>query len=211
MVLCRAVTIFGSRDGLRTLGRIIWGHYAGSCWTERLHRLNLFDFFSDTTEALKTISERCACGLCKQYLTIVRLIAAALPITAPGFVRFGLPKGNHHAPSQEAPELGLLWGPADLGDHRSRNQWKNAKFQTGFVFSPCSPLVSIGGHENGGVADNRTHALRRTVRGVRSCARALRRASFISSVVRRPYCFSHRATAANEVSYYGRIPRYLSL
>lgn len=72
----------------------------------------------------------------------------------------------------------------------------NAKFQTGLVFSPGSPLVSIGGHENGGVVDDGAHARRRTVGDVRSCARTLPRASFISSVVKRPCCFSHRATAA---------------
>jgi len=66
-------------------------------------------------------------------------------------VRLGLAKRNDHAPSQEAPELGLLWGPAHLGDHQRGNQWNHAKFQTGLVFSPCSPLVSIGGHENGRV------------------------------------------------------------
>ena len=111
-------------------------------------------------------------------------------------MRFGLPKRNDHAPSQEAPELGLLWGPADLGDHWRRNQWNNAKFQTDLVFSPCSPLVFIGGHENGVVVDNGAHAGCRPVRDARSCARTLRRASFISSVVRRPCCFSHSATAA---------------
>jgi hypothetical protein len=36
------------------------------------------------------------------------------------------------------------------------------------VFSPCSPVVSIGGHENGGVIDDGAHAERRTVRAVRS-------------------------------------------
>lgn len=111
-------------------------------------------------------------------------------------MRFGLPQRNDHAPSQETPELSLLWGPADLGDHWCRNQWNNAQFQTDLVFSPSSPLIFIGGHENGDVVDNSTHAGRRTVRDARSCARTLRRASFISSVVRRPYCFSHSATAA---------------
>jgi len=89
-----------------------------------------------------------------------------------------------------------LWRPADLGNHRRGNQRNNAMFQAGLVFSPCSPLVSIGGHENGGVIDDGAHAERRTVRDVRSSARTLRRASFISSVVKRPCCFSHSATAA---------------
>jgi hypothetical protein len=87
---------------------------------------------------------------------------------SPGFVRLSLAERNDHAPSQEAPELGLLWGPADLGDHWRGNQWNNAKFQKGLVFSPCSPLVSIGGHENGGVIDDGAHAERRTVRDARS-------------------------------------------
>ena len=67
-------------------------------------------------------------------------------------MRFGLAKRYDHTPSQKAPELGLLWRPADLGNHRRGNQWNNAKFQTGLVFSPRSPLVSIGGHENAYVA-----------------------------------------------------------
>jgi hypothetical protein len=46
----------------------------------------------------------------------------------PGFMGLGLAKRNDHAPSQETPELGLLCGPADLGDHRRRNQRNNAKF-----------------------------------------------------------------------------------
>ena len=108
----------------------------------------------------------------------------------------GFAKRNDHAPSQEAPELSLLWGPADLGDHRRGNQWNNAKFQTGPVFSPCSPLVPIGGHENGGVVDDGPHAERRTVRDARSRARTLRRALLISSAVKGPCCFSHSATAA---------------
>jgi len=83
-------------------------------------------------------------------------------------VRLGLAKGKDRAPSQEALELCLLWGPADLGDYRRGNQWNNAEFQTGLVFSPCSPLVSIGGHENGGVVDDSAHAECRTVRDVRS-------------------------------------------
>jgi len=111
-------------------------------------------------------------------------------------VRLALAKRNDRAPSQEAPELGLLRGPADLGDHGRRNQWNNAKFQTDLVFSPRPSLVSIGGHENGGVVDDGAHAGRRTLRDVRSCARTLRRASFISSAVKRPCCSSHIATAA---------------
>ncbi|MCX6627927.1 MAG: hypothetical protein NTW28_09900 [Candidatus Solibacter sp.] len=87
---------------------------------------------------------------------------------SPGFVRLGLAERNDRAPSQEAPERGLLWGPADLGDHRRGNQWNKAKFQTGLVFSPCSPLVSIGSNENGGVINDGAHAERGTVRDVRS-------------------------------------------
>jgi len=62
----------------------------------------------------------------------------------PCLVRFALAKRNDHAPSQEAPELDLLWGPADLGDNRRRNQWNNAQFQADLVFSPSPPLVSVG-------------------------------------------------------------------
>jgi len=72
--------------------------------------------------------------------------------------------------------LGLLWGPADLNDHRRGNQRNYARFQTDLVFSPRPALVSVG--------------------GVRSCARTLRRASAISSGVKRPCCFSHSSTAA---------------
>jgi hypothetical protein len=73
----------------------------------------------------------------------------------PCVVRFALTKSNNHATGQEAPELRLLRGPAYLGDHRRRNQWNNAKFQTGFVFSPRPTLVPIGGHENRGIVDDR--------------------------------------------------------
>ena len=111
-------------------------------------------------------------------------------------MRLALAKWNDGAPSQEAPELGLLRGPADLGHHGRGNQWNKAKFQTDLVFSPRPSLVSIGGHENGGIVDNGAHAGRRAVRDVRSCARTLRRASFISSAVKRPCSSSHRATAA---------------
>jgi len=113
----------------------------------------------------------------------------------PCLVRFVLAKRNDHAPSQESPELDLLWRPADLGDNGRWNQWNNAKFQAGLVFSPGPPLVSIGCNENGGVIDDGAHAGRRTVRGVRNCARTLRRASSISSAVNGPCCFSHKATA----------------
>lgn len=112
------------------------------------------------------------------------------------FMRHAFVKRNDHAARQEAPELGLLRRPADLGHHRCGNQWKNAKFQTGLLLSPRPPLISIGGDENGRVVDNLVHAGRRTVRDVRSCSRTLRRASFISSALRRPCCFSHKATAA---------------
>jgi hypothetical protein len=85
--------------------------------------------------------------------------------------------------------------PVALRRRKSRELW-NANFQTGLMFSPRPPFVSIGGHENGGVIDDGTHAGRRIVRDVRSCACTFRRACFISSVVRRPCCFSHRAMAA---------------
>jgi hypothetical protein len=114
----------------------------------------------------------------------------------PCLVRFVLAKRNDHAPGQEAPELDLLWGPADLGDNGRRNQWSNAQFQADLVFSPSPPLVSIGCHENGSIIDDGAHAGRRTLRGVRNCARTLRRASSISSAVNCPCCFSHKATAA---------------
>jgi hypothetical protein len=114
----------------------------------------------------------------------------------PCLVRFALAKRNDHAPSQEAPELDLLWGPADLGDNRRRNEWNNAQVQADLVFSPRPPLVSIGSHENGGVINDGAHAGRRTVRDVRNCTRTLRPASSISSAVNGPCCFSHEATAA---------------
>jgi hypothetical protein len=114
----------------------------------------------------------------------------------PRLVRFALAKRNDHAPSQETPQLDLLWGPADLGDNGRRNQWNSAQFQADLVFSPSPPLVSIGCNQNGGVIDDGAHARRRTVRGVRNCARTLRRASSISSPVNGPCCFSHKATAA---------------
>jgi hypothetical protein len=114
----------------------------------------------------------------------------------PCLVRFALANRNDHAPSQKAPELRLLWGAADLGDNRRRNQWNNAKFQAGLVFSPSSPLASIGGHENGGGVDDGAHAGRRTGRDVRNSPRTFRRASSISSGVNAPCCLSHKATAA---------------
>lgn len=87
---------------------------------------------------------------------------------SPCFVSLRLTKRNDDTSGQEAPELGLLWGPADLGGDRRGNQWNNAKFQTGLVFSPCSPLVSSGGRKNGGVVDDGAHAKRRAERDVRS-------------------------------------------
>jgi len=111
-------------------------------------------------------------------------------------VRFALAKRNDHAPSQETSELDLLWRPADLGDNRRGNQWNNAQFQAGLVFSPSSALVSIGCNKDRGVIDDGAHAGRRTARDARNCARTLRRASSISSPVNGPCCFSHEATAA---------------
>ena len=87
---------------------------------------------------------------------------------APGFVRLRLAKRSNLAPRQEAPELGLLWGPTHLSDHRRGNQWNDAKFQAGLVIGPRSPLISVSGHKNGGVVDDRGHAERRTVRDARS-------------------------------------------
>ena len=127
---------------------------------------------------------------------IKHICCSGQPKQSSRFVRLALTKRNHHTTSQEAPELDLLWRPADLGDDRCGNQRDKAKFQTGLVFSPRPPLVSVRGHENGGVVNDGAHVGRRTVRDVRICARTLRRASFISSEVRRPCCFSHRATAA---------------
>ncbi len=80
----------------------------------------------------------------------------------------GLAKRNDRAPNQEAPELGLLWRPADLGDDRRRDRWNNAKFQPGLVFGPRSPFVSVGGHEHGGVVRQGVQPERRTVRDRRS-------------------------------------------
>src|SRR3954466_9049081 len=98
-------------------------------------------------------------------------------------MRLALAKRHDRAPGQEASKLGLLWRPADLSDYRRRNQRNYAKFQTGLVFSPRPPIVSIGGHQNGSVVDNCAHAGRRTVCDAWSCARTLRRASFISSAL----------------------------
>jgi hypothetical protein len=81
---------------------------------------------------------------------IRRLSQAQQP---PCFVRIGLTKRDHHAPSQETPKLRLLWGPADLNDHRRGNQRNYARFQTDFVFGPRSPLASVRGHQNGSVVD----------------------------------------------------------
>mgnify|MGYP007037765668 CR=1 FL=1 len=108
-----------------------------------------------------------------------------------------LAKRNNRAPTQEAPQLGLLCGPAHLRDNRSRNQRNQSKFQTGLVFRPRPPVVSIGGHENGGVIDDGAHAGRRPLPDARNCARTFRRASRISSSVNRPCCFSHSSTAAS--------------
>jgi len=87
-------------------------------------------------------------------------------------------------------------GTAYLRDHRRRCKWNHAKFQPGFMFGPCPSLVPVGSHENGGVLDPGAHAERRTVRGIRSCARTLRRASSISFAVKRPCCFSQNSIAA---------------
>src|SRR5262245_40068166 len=104
-------------------------------------------------------------------------------------MRLALAQGQDRAARQKAPELGLLWGPADLGEDRCWNQWKSPEFQPGFMLCPCPPLAAIRGHENGRVVDE-VHAGRRTVRffwsGARSCARTRRRASLISSAVNRP-------------------------
>ncbi len=59
----------------------------------------------------------------------------------PCLVRFALAKRNDHAPGQEAPELDLLWGPADLGDNRRRNEWNNVASAVGTAqeFHPSIP------------------------------------------------------------------------
>src|SRR5437870_395959 len=48
----------------------------------------------------------------------------------------------------------LVAGPADLSDHWRGNQWNDAELQTGLVFRPRPPLISTGGHENGGGVDD---------------------------------------------------------
>ena len=58
---------------------------------------------------------------------------------APCLVRIVFAHRHDGAASQEAAELGLLRGPAHLGDDRRRNQWNNAQLQTSFVFSPRLP------------------------------------------------------------------------
>jgi len=91
--------------------------------------------------------------------------------TVARFIRLGVTERNHHAPIQEAPQLGLLWGPADLNEHWRRNQRNDGEFQTGLVFSPRPPLVSVCGHQNGGVVDDRSHAGRGTALFVYSTRR----------------------------------------
>ena len=91
-----------------------------------------------------------------------------IPNSRPASCASVSPRGTTTHPGQETPELGLFGRPTDLGDHRRGNKWDNTKFQTGLVFSPCSPLVSIGRHENGGVIEDGAHAERRTARDVPS-------------------------------------------
>lgn len=121
---------------------------------------------------------------------------SGLPEQPSCFVRLAFAERNDRAPGQEAPELGLLRRPADLGENRRRNRRNSAEFQTRLVLCPCPPTVPIGRHENGCVVDNAAHAGRRTVRDVLSCAATVRRASSISSALKGPCCFSHSATAA---------------
>jgi len=93
--------------------------------------------------------------------------------------------------------VGLVVGTADLDDHRRRNKGIRPSSKRALCSAQARRSFLSAATENGGVVDDRAHAGRRTVRDVRSCARKrLRRASFISSAVRRPCCFSHRATAA---------------
>jgi len=98
---------------------------------------------------------------------------------------------------QESAELGLSRRPAHLGHNRGRNHRNNAKLQTGLVFRPPPPLVSIGGRQKRRIVNKAARAGRRAYEGSRRyCASTLRRASCISSAVNRPCCFSHWATAA---------------
>jgi hypothetical protein len=64
------------------------------------------------------------------------------------------------------------------------------------VLRPSPPLVAIGGRQNTSVINDAAHAERRPVPTRRSCTRTRRRASFISSAVKRPCCFSQSAIAA---------------
>ena len=114
----------------------------------------------------------------------------------PRFVRFALAKRNRDASAQKSPELRLLWRPARLSNHRRRNERDDTEFQTRLMISPRPAVISIGGYQNRRVVHHGVHAGRRTVRGLRSCARILARAWFISSAVKRPCCLSHCATAA---------------
>jgi hypothetical protein len=66
-------------------------------------------------------------------------------------VSFGFPQGHHHAPCQEASELDLLRGAADLGDYRSGDQREHTHSETGLVLGPRAALVPVGGHEDGGI------------------------------------------------------------
>jgi hypothetical protein len=54
--------------------------------------------------------------------TTASTTSAVLVKRPPCLVRFALAQRNDHAPSQETPELDLLWGAADLGDNGRRNQ-----------------------------------------------------------------------------------------
>ncbi len=68
---------------------------------------------------------------------------------------------------EEAAELGLLWGTADLGNDWRWNQGNYAKLQTDLMLGPCPPLVSICGHQYRRIVYKVTHAGRRTLEGGR--------------------------------------------
>ncbi len=118
------------------------------------------------------------------------------PSSRPASCASRSPKGTIRAPGQESPQLGLSWRAANLGDHQCGNKRNHAKFQTRLMFRPHPPIVSVRSYEDGGVVNDGTHAGRRPFGDARICACTLRRASVISSALRCPCCFSHRATAA---------------
>ena len=64
------------------------------------------------------------------------------------------PRGTIAQPARKRRSWACLGQRLHTGDHRYGNKRNNAKFQTCLVFSPCPPLVSVRGYENGGVVNS---------------------------------------------------------